>query len=102
MHLCRWFQGKLSRAKAEECLKEIQFDCFLIRESENRIGEYALSMRHGAGVKHFRIDTKQYSLYGAKCSFPSVEALVDYYNHHCISSAGELLSVPYSAEVHHC
>lgn len=97
----RWFQGKLSRETAEEQLK---FDCFLIRESQSRVGEYALSLRHAGSIKHFRIDTKhglnpRYELYGAKRSFPSLEVLVDYYSHHCISSGGELLSVPYSTEV---
>ena len=94
----------MSREKAEECLREVEFDCFLIRESENRVGEYALSLRHRATIKHFRIDSKQvfhtrYELFGAKHSFPSVEDLVDYYSHHCISSSGELLSLPYSPEV---
>lgn len=101
---CRWFQGRLSRDKAEDLLQEVQFDCFLVRESENRVGEYALSLRHGGIIKHFRIDTKRgqnsrYELYGAKRSFLSLEILVDYYSHHCISSGGELLSVPYSTEV---
>ena len=100
----RWFQGKLSREKAEEKLQEIQFDCFLVRESENRVGEYALSLRHDGIIKHFRIDTKRgliprYELYGAKRSFPSLDVLVDYYSHHCISSGGELLVKPYSTEV---
>ena len=101
---CRWFQGKLSREKAENLLQEVQFDCFLVRESENRIGEYALSLRHSGIIKHFRIDSKhglnqRYELYGAKRSFASLEILVDYYSHHCISSGGELLAVPYSTEV---
>lgn len=98
-----WFQGKLSREKAENLLQEVQFDCFLVRESENRIGEYALSIRHSGIIKHFRIDSKhglnqRYELYGAKRSFASLEILVDYYSHHCISSGGELLAVPYSTE----
>lgn len=102
--LHRWFQGKLSRDKAEDQLKKVQFDCFLIRESESRIGEYALSLRHGGVIKHFRIDTKhgsnpRYELYGAKRSFPSIDVLVDYYSHHCISSGGELLTTPFSTEV---
>ena len=102
--MCRWFQGKLSRDNAEQRLQQVHFDCFLIRESESRVGEYALSLRHADIIKHFRIDTKhglnpRYELYGAKRSFPTLEVLVDYYSHHCISSGGELLSVPYSTEV---
>lgn len=100
----RWFQGKLSREKAEGRLNEVQFGCFLVRESESRVGEYALSLRHDGVVKHFRIDTKhglspRYELYGAKRSFPSLEVLIDYYSHHCISSGGELLTTPFSTEV---
>lgn len=76
----------------------------MIRESESRVGEYALSLRHAGIIKHFRVDTKRganvrYELYGAKRSFPSVEELVDYYSHHCISSGGELLTLPFSIEV---
>ena len=102
--MTRWFQGRLSREKAEGRLQEVQFDCFLVRESESRVGEYALSLRHDNIIKHFRIDTKKdlnsrYELYGAKRSFPSLEVLVDYYSHHCISSGGELLKTPYSTEV---
>jgi hypothetical protein len=102
--LFRWFQGRLSREKAEGHLQGVQFDCFLVRESESRVGEYALSLRHENSIKHFRIDTKKglnsrYELYGAKRSFPSLEVLVDYYSHHCISSGGELLKTPYSTEV---
>lgn len=103
-YVYRWFQGKLSRERAEERLQEVQFDCFLIRESESRVGEYALSLRHNSSIKHFRIDTKlgltpRYEVYGAKRSFPSLDVLVDYYSDHCISSGGELLKTPYSTEV---
>ena len=102
--LYSWFQGKLSRERAEERLKEVDFDCFLIRESESRVGEYALSLHHDSIIKHFRIDTKRgvnlrYELYGARRSFSSLDVLVDYYSHHCISTGGELLTTAFSTEV---
>ena len=108
-HLCfhddRWFHGKLSRGVAETRLKNVTVDCFLIRESENRVGEFALSVKYQGAVKHFRIDTKRgsgrrrFELFGAQHSFPSLTSLVDYYHEHSISSAGELLMIPCPVEV---
>ena len=93
----------MSREEAEQWLKSFPFDCFLVRESENRVGQFSLSLSHRGTVKHFRIDRKRgsgrYELYGAQWSFPSVLDMVEYYMQHCVTTEGELLSTPCPAEV---
>lgn len=101
---CRWFHGKISRDVAEKTLKAVSFNCFLVRASENRIGEFALSLKTHGTVKHFRINTKRsggkrFELYGAARSFPSLSDLVEYYQQHCITAEGELLTTPCPTEV---
>lgn len=85
-------------------LKAVSTDCYLVRESEKRVGEYSLTVKHNDIIKHFRIDTKRashirYELFGAQRSFPSLSDLVDYYSQHCITKDGELLTVPCIPEV---
>ena len=104
MPLCSWYHGKISRDGAERCLKDVSFDCFLVRESEKRPGEYSLSLKHKTVVKHFRVDVKRgstirYELFGAQKSFPSLSDLIDYYTRHCITTAGETLTAPCPSEV---
>lgn len=102
--LFSWYHGKVSRDLAERWLKEVSFDCFLVRESEKRVGEYSLSLKHKGIVKHFRIDVKRgsklrYELFGAQKSFPSLPDLIEYYGRHCITTVGETLTSPCPAEV---
>ena len=99
-----WYHGKVSRDLAERCLKVVSFDCFLVRESEKRVGEYSLSLKHKGIVKHFRIDVKRgsrirYELFGAQRSFPTLSDLIDFYSHHCITNVGEVLTAPCPSEV---
>ena len=94
----------MSRDLAERCLKEVSFDSFLVRESEKRVGEYSLSLKHKGIVKHFRIDVKRgsrirYELFGAQKSFPTLPDLIDYYSRHCITTVGETLTAPCPSEV---
>lgn len=43
---CRWFFGKIPRAKAEEMLGKQRHDgAFLIRESESAPGDFSLSVK---------------------------------------------------------
>ena len=102
--MSRWLQGPISREKSEECLRNMPHGSFMIRESQKRQGEYSLSIAHSGHVNHFRVDIKRgalprYLLFGAERSFATLEALVDYYSNHCISSRGEVLKLPYSAQV---
>lgn len=94
-----WYHGNVSRDGAEVLLLEVRADCFLVRESEKRSGQFSLSVSHRGCVKHFRIDTKsgptvRFGLYGAVRGFPSVQELVGYYTEHNISSDGEILTTP--------
>lgn len=102
--LCSWYHGNISREGAEQSLKAVSFDCFLVRESEKRLGEFSLSLKHRSIVKHFRIDVKRgtrtrYELFGAQKSFPSLADLIDYYTRHCITTNGETLTAPCPIEV---
>ena len=105
----RWFHTQIAREKSEECLKNMPSGCFMIRESQNHLGGYSLSLSHLGNIRHYRVDIKQgspqqhrYQLYGAESSFANLEALVNFYSHHCISSRGEVLSIPYTAKVSKC
>ncbi len=99
----RWYHGKISRDIAEQRLKALGYEAFLIRESENRLGQFSLSIRHNGIVKHFRIDRKRgsgrFELFGAHMSFIKLPELVEYYTQHCLSSGGEVLSAPCRPEV---
>ena len=97
---CRWFCSSISREKADECLKSQRSGTFMVRQSQKRVGEYSLSVSHDGTVKHFRVDSRResrqrYQLYGARRSFSSLVALVDYYSQMSISVRGEVLSHPY-------
>ena len=50
-----WFLGDLSRSDAEQYLKECDNGVFLVRESINRPGEYALSVRNNSNTVHYKI-----------------------------------------------
>ena len=102
--LCsRWYHGKISREAAEQRLKTLAYDAFLVRESENRIGQFSLSLRNNNVVKHFRIDRRKgsgrFELYGSHMSFSFLHDLVEYYTQHCVSTGGEILNVPCPPEV---
>ena len=49
-------------------------------------------------MRHFRVERKEgsgrFEVYGAKWSFPSLAALVDYYGQHCVTAEGEVLRAP--------
>ena len=45
LFLYRWFHGNLSREAAEQLLKPFKNGNFLVRESQNYIGDYTLCVR---------------------------------------------------------
>lgn len=46
LFLCSWYLGKLSRAKAEDTLKNEKYDgAFLVRDSESSPGDFSLSVK---------------------------------------------------------
>lgn len=75
-----WFAGRKDRPQAEQELSSKSDGTFLIRESVNRAGEYALSVKFRNNVKHIKIPYEEGAFYLTKAiSFGSVEELVDYY-----------------------
>ena len=46
LYTCRWFHGRITRAKAEDLLSKQPHDgAFLIRESESTPGDFSLSVK---------------------------------------------------------
>lgn len=46
VQLCRWYYKKISRAKAEDILKQEKYDgAFLVRDSESSPGDFSLSVK---------------------------------------------------------
>ncbi|XP_078357536.1 proto-oncogene vav-like [Oculina patagonica] len=75
-----WFAGKKDRPFATQELNNKSDGTFLIRESVNRSGEYALSVKYRNEVKHIKIPYDEGSFYLTKAiAFASVEELVEYY-----------------------
>ena len=79
-----WFYGKISRAEAQKFLLSPanKHGAFLIRESENAGNNYALSVRDGDVVKHYRIralDSNQGYFITRRSEFSTLQELVDHY-----------------------
>ncbi|GCB77807.1 hypothetical protein scyTo_0016746, partial [Scyliorhinus torazame] len=92
-----WYAGKLSRSEAKVTLLSTQTvtGSFLIRESENHENGYALSVRDGDVVRHYRImqnKTERFSL-TAHNEFSSLKVLVEYYKLNNLRS-GLRLTIP--------
>ncbi|XP_031563071.1 protein vav-like isoform X2 [Actinia tenebrosa] len=74
-----WFVGKMDRATAERELSQRSDGTFLVRESVNREGEYALSVRFRVSTKHIKIPYDgSFCLTQAKV-FTSITELIQYY-----------------------
>ncbi|XP_067904432.1 protein-tyrosine kinase 6-like [Heterodontus francisci] len=92
-----WYAGKLSRSEAKGILLSTQTmtGSFLIRESENQENVYALSVRDGSIVRHYRIiqnKTGQFYLNTIN-QFSSLKELVECYKLNYLRS-GLLLTTP--------
>ncbi|KAK8405210.1 hypothetical protein O3P69_001643 [Scylla paramamosain] len=109
-----WYHGKMpgGRTKAEELLKQYSSwgnGTFLVRHSENFIGDYTLSFWNEGKPSHCRIRTRQegdmttYRLREVD-SFPSLKALIENYsnfpihakdnNNHCRNEVNVVLGKP--------
>ena len=81
----QWYFGKITRADAEKKLLQTgnPTGTFLIRDSETRPGDYALSIRDGDSVKHYciisKVGTGRYYI-TPRCTFNSLEELVRHYS----------------------
>ncbi|KAK2138823.1 hypothetical protein LSH36_2363g00000 [Paralvinella palmiformis] len=55
LHAMPWFHGKMSRIEAERKLAPIKRGLFLIRESNNFLGDYSLSVCDNDKIDHYHI-----------------------------------------------
>lgn len=77
-----WYHGRIKRAEAEKVLNMNGVEgSFLIRESESKPGQYALSIRTGTIVKHYSIRTLDDGGYfiTSRVTFKTLEQLVEHY-----------------------
>eukprot|EP00045_Choanoeca_perplexa_P006657 m.57320 g.57320 ORF g.57320 m.57320 type:complete len:503 (+) comp13722_c0_seq1:274-1782(+) len=77
-----WYHGRIKRAEAEKVLVLTGNEgSFLIRESESKPGQYALSIRTGDIVKHYSIRTLDAGGYyiTSRVTFQSLRELVEHY-----------------------
>lgn len=79
-----WFYGKISRNEAQKFLLSPAngHGAFLIRESENAGNNYALSVRDGDVVKHYRIralDGNRGFFITRRSEFADLQELVQHY-----------------------
>lgn len=89
-HLCvvsnRWYFGDIKRVAAEKLLtSEINGEgSFMVRKSESRPGEYALSVRDQAGVKHYRIRHKDNGdlFFAQNAAFSTLPRLIKHHEEH--------------------
>ncbi|XP_029446038.1 GRB2-related adapter protein 2 [Rhinatrema bivittatum] len=81
-----WYHEGISRHEAEAVLMSKDTGCFIIRASQNSLGEFSISVRQEEDVQHFKVmrDSKgNYYLWTEK--FPSLNKLVEYYKTSSIS-----------------
>eukprot|EP00730_Choanoeca_flexa_P017829 TRINITY_DN8623_c0_g2_i2.p1 TRINITY_DN8623_c0_g2~~TRINITY_DN8623_c0_g2_i2.p1 ORF type:complete len:504 (+),score=128.29 TRINITY_DN8623_c0_g2_i2:270-1781(+) len=77
-----WYHGRIKRAEAEKVLMLTGSEgSFLIRESESKPGQFALSIRTAEIVKHYSIRTLDAGGYyiTSRVTFQSLRELVDHY-----------------------
>lgn len=51
----RWYHGKISRQEAEKLLYPREDGLFLVRDSNNYVGDYTLCVCFGDKVEHYHI-----------------------------------------------
>ena len=88
-----WYHGDISWEVAEERLKALRSDCFLVRKSKSEEGKYILSVRYGGVTKHHRIcvQNQRYEVEGTKKQFSTLQQLIAYYKQHHLSTEWERL-----------
>ncbi|XP_062510955.1 SH3 and PX domain-containing protein 2A-like isoform X2 [Corticium candelabrum] len=75
-----WYHGEISRADAELLLlKHGEDKDFLIRESRNRFGNYAISVRQGNKVRHFPVENQGTKLFIGQHYYDKMTEIVKYY-----------------------
>ncbi|XP_046858703.1 tyrosine-protein kinase CSK-like [Xenia sp. Carnegie-2017] len=82
LHKMPWFHGRIDRAKAERLLTSSPEDgLFLVRESTNYPGDYALCVCYHAKVEHYHVmyDKKDQLTVDEESSFSNLTQLVNHY-----------------------
>ncbi|EGT56839.1 hypothetical protein CAEBREN_14617 [Caenorhabditis brenneri] len=82
-----WFFGPISEGRAEELLHHGQKGEFLVRDSESNPGDLSISMRGNKRNKHFKVQNVDGQLKIHKLTFKDMDALINYYTTHQISSS---------------
>ncbi|TPP57835.1 Growth factor receptor-bound protein 2 [Fasciola gigantica] len=96
-----WYIPKCSRREAEVRLLEVdpQTNCdlqpdgaFILRQSENDLGQFSISVKEGSNVLHYRVFSDangRYYIWNNK--FQSVNELIEYHRHQTIYGIKTLL-----------
>ncbi|THD20054.1 Growth factor receptor-bound protein 2-A [Fasciola hepatica] len=96
-----WYIPKCSRREAEVRLLEVdpQTNCdlqpdgaFILRQSENDLGQFSISVKEGSNVLHYRVFSDangRYYIWNNK--FQSINELIEYHRHQTIYGIKTLL-----------
>lgn len=82
-----WYHGWISQETAEERLKMVPYDCFLIRETDQEAHTLSLSVKHQGSISHSLIERylSGYKIAITQKKFTTLLQLVDFYMTNSIS-----------------
>eukprot|EP00117_Sycon_ciliatum_P017567 scpid55054/ scgid16511/ Hematopoietic SH2 domain-containing protein; Adaptor in lymphocytes of unknown function X len=89
-----WFHGVITRKEADGLLKDQPVGTFLVRIGERHLG-YSLSVRGGAGMKHFMItqrDENEFQLGTNPKIHASMHDLISHFYQNDLNSSGDMLT----------
>ena len=74
--------GRISRQESETRLTSVDYDCFLLRDSETRPGCITLSVKQKGVLSHVLVENTElgYVPLGEVSAFKSIQSLVDHVN----------------------
>ncbi|XP_071097802.1 SH2 domain-containing adapter protein E-like [Haliotis cracherodii] len=91
LHKQSWYQGRISRADAENTLRVCKEGSYLVRESESERGQYSLSIKSRIMNIHLRITKRsngQFILGENSALFDTIPEMIDYYTQHQVPLKG--------------
>ncbi|XP_078685835.1 guanine nucleotide exchange factor VAV2-like isoform X3 [Branchiostoma floridae x Branchiostoma belcheri] len=94
-----WYSGQMERADAQKLLESLSMGVYLVRESANKPGQWAISLKHRQ-VKHIRVNQQNGCVFIAKDKmFQNIVELVEYYQKNTLGSSFPgldiTLAIPY-------
>ncbi|XP_046550920.1 SH2 domain-containing adapter protein D-like isoform X1 [Haliotis rubra] len=99
-----WYQGRISRADAENTLRVCKEGSYLVRESESERGQYSLSIKSRLMNIHLRITKRsngQFILGENSALFDTIPEMIDYYTQHQVPLKGtQHLTLLHPVELH--